>query len=69
MPHPAFLQKIMNRFQQSEQHWHTDGKDRQAGEQFNLPCNGRIARILTDPGGKLSHIRDPKHFQQRIQIR
>ncbi len=67
MPHPAFLQKIMNRFQQSEQHWHTDG-DRQAGEQFNLPCNGRIARILTDPGEKLPHIRDPKHFQQRIQI-
>ena len=23
----AFLQKIMNRFQQSEQHWHTDGKN------------------------------------------
>ena len=45
------------------------GKDRQAGEQFNLPCNGRIARILTDPGGKLPHIRDPKHFQQCIQIR
>ena len=29
MPHPAFLQKIMNRFQQSEQHRHADGKDRQ----------------------------------------
>ena len=36
----------MNRFQQSEQHWHTDGKDRQAGEQFITPEDERFSGFI-----------------------